>query len=1207
MKKILLITMLALLYGATVNSFAATHNFRQKTESGCIKNADVDNDRGHAFQTYNLPFVENWNTGSFDTQEWTFDNYMANWQMNEYGGTTAPYVRFNYSPRAYDYSSSLVSPPINIQNAENLTLSLDFSFSDYMSTSTEFFKIFVLNGNNNWIELASYTNNTGEIEWQNLTFELGNLQANTTRIRFEASGQDTDRYNNWNIDNIALSAAAGSANFVLEPLAYNFGEVAVGSTSGAAQFTLLNNGSAGGNVTSISITGANLDDFNILNPPTLPLVLNANESINLQLAFSPTQAGARNANMTILTSNSNLNAELSGTGKTETVYNLPFVEDWSSASYETQNWTIDNNPANWQMTEYGGGATTPPYVRFHYGPRIYNYNSSLISPPINIQNAGNLTLSLDFSFVDYMNTATEFFKIFVRNNNNWIELASYTNEGEIEWQTLTFELGNLQGNTTQIRFEASGQDNDRINDWNIDNIVLSAAAGSANFVLEPLAYNFGEVAVGSTSGAAQFTLLNNGSAGGNVTSISITGANLDDFNILNPPTLPLVLNANESINLQLAFSPTQAGARNANMTILTSNSNLNAELSGTGKTETVYNLPFVEDWSSASYETQNWTIDNNPANWQMTEYGGGATTPPYVRFHYGPRIYNYNSSLISPPINIQNAGNLTLSLDFSFVDYMNTATEFFKIFVRNNNNWIELASYTNEGEIEWQTLTFELGNLQGNTTQIRFEASGQDNDRINDWNIDNIVLDGTPMQSFELSPTSADFGQQMTGTISQPQIFVYSNTGIQPVIVSGTSISGSHSGAFILEDTQQYPLTLDPGQNKQLSIKFAPQEAALASAELIVSTSAGNYSASLSGIGFDEFVGTVPFAEDWSSSSFETQQWTFNQNQTNWRIQTNSGNPAPSARFNFSPIVTNYSISLISPRIQVPSSSQSLALSYDLKLSDFQSGGTELFKVYVWNGQTWHQISVVSNSGNTTWQTHIYDISTFIGQEIRLKFEASGENSGYISNWEVDNISLQFIDWPKITVSPTELVQNLLMGSTATEQVVIGNEGTGILTFSTSVVYDAASGSNNWLQITPSQGSVASGGQLPLDVTFNTQGLQGLGANFTASINISSNDPDLPEITVQANLSILLSLDGISITKINVYPVPANEMLYCSGVDEIRKIQFFSSSGQLIFEQMPRGHSTIQINTTPFTNGTYLLKLFPVSGKPIQHQIIITH
>ncbi|MCK9292305.1 MAG: choice-of-anchor D domain-containing protein [Bacteroidales bacterium] len=1147
---------------------------------------------------YSLPFIETWDEGTFEYQEWTFDNYLANWRI--YGSQANEYrAQFMYQPKNLNYTSALLSPLIDIEGVDNLHLSVDFMLSSYMNSGTETFKILILN-DDNWIELESISN-TGNIEWTTLSYDINILQGSTTQIRFEISGEDTDRVNDWNIDNIKLEGGGqGVASFELVPGDYDFGEINTGETSNPATFTLTNNGTAAGTVNTINISGTNAASFSIVNMPALPLTVNANESINLNVVFSPDQAGENTAQLNINTTNGNFMSAITGIGISQTVYNLPFIETWDEGTFDHQDWTFDNFLYNWRISGSGANA---PYAQFMYQPRSYDYSSSLISPMININGFSNLVLSVDFYFSGYMFTGTEHFKIFISDNDNWIELDSFSSTEDIEWETLTYDISSLQGTHTQIRFEAFGEDSDRINNWNVDNIKLEGEGqGIASFELVPGYYDFGEINTGETSNPATFTLTNNGAAAGTVNSINIAGVNAANFSIVNMPVLPLTVNVNESINLNIVFSPDQAGEKIAQLNINTTNGNFMAAITGTGISQTAYSIPFIERWESGTFTHQDWTFDNPLSNWVFRGY---EPETYYAAFMYQPRNYNYSSSLISPVINIEGVADLSLSLDFSLVGYMNSGTENFMIYVLENNDWIELDSYSNTEDIEWTTLTYDLSTLQSSYTQIRFEASGEDTEMINNWNIDNIVLDGTLLYAFAITPESADFGEIMTGTVSEPKTFTYTNTGALDLLINSSAIAGDQADAFILTDSQQYPFLLEVGQSRELTVQFAPQFEGTAHAELLISTEFQDFSSQLTGQGYDEFIATIPFMEDWSSGSFDTQQWVFDQEQTNWRIQANSGNPAPTARFNFSPIANDYSYSLISPRIQIPPNTQRLIVSYDLKLSDFQSEGTEWIKVHIWDGQDWQQINEVPNTGSTAWDTYQFDVSEYVAQETRLRFEATGSNSSMISNWEVDNISLQSIDWPKITVDPTEMIQDLLLGESITEQLTITNEGGSTLSFDATIAYDEPTGGGNWLQLSQQTGDIEAGFSLPIDVTFIAEGIQGMDNMFTAQILISSNDPDQPVVVVQATLSIIVSLNEIQVLHVKVYPNPVKETIYCTGIESIKKIQIFNNLGQSLYEYTTNGEHNHMIDVSAFQSGAYVIHMITESNDQINNTILI--
>jgi hypothetical protein len=145
--------------------------------------------------------------------------------------------------------------------------------------------------------------------------------------------------------------------------------------------------------------------------------------------------------------------------------------------------------------------------------------------------------------------------------------------------------------------------------------------------------------------------------------------------------------------------------------------------------------------------------------------------------------------------------------------------------------------------------------------------------------------------------------------------------------------------------------------------------------------------------------------EDWSSGGFTANEWTFDPAQGNWQISASTGNPAPSARFYWSPSVTNYSNALVSKELSglgMPN----VMFSYDIFLSNFSSATLEEMTVEVWNGSSWVQVANYSNAGgNIAWTTHTHDITAHAqGQQFKVRFRAHGANSFNINWWDLDNI-----------------------------------------------------------------------------------------------------------------------------------------------------------------------------------------------------------
>ncbi|MCK4676902.1 MAG: carboxypeptidase regulatory-like domain-containing protein, partial [Bacteroidales bacterium] len=158
---------------------------------------------------------------------------------------------------------------------------------------------------------------------------------------------------------------------------------------------------------------------------------------------------------------------------------------------------------------------------------------------------------------------------------------------------------------------------------------------------------------------------------------------------------------------------------------------------------------------------------------------------------------------------------------------------------------------------------------------------------------------------------------------------------------------------------------------------------------------------------YDTTVVTMPFFEPWDDGSFETQFWTFDPEPGNWQMDTGFGNPAPSAEFNWSPSILDYSFALVSPEIDATTVTLNVTLSFDLYLSDYGSTGLEYMTVDVWDGTSWIMVDEWANTGSIDWTGMSYDITEYaLGILTQVRFVAHGADSYEINNWDVDNIKV---------------------------------------------------------------------------------------------------------------------------------------------------------------------------------------------------------
>jgi hypothetical protein len=150
----------------------------------------------------------------------------------------------------------------------------------------------------------------------------------------------------------------------------------------------------------------------------------------------------------------------------------------------------------------------------------------------------------------------------------------------------------------------------------------------------------------------------------------------------------------------------------------------------------------------------------------------------------------------------------------------------------------------------------------------------------------------------------------------------------------------------------------------------------------------------------------LPFLESWDQGTFSNHEWSFSPGQGNWNINSTSGNPHPAAYFSSTPVVYNYSYSLISPMLDASAfTCADIWFSFDLKLDDHIATGKEKFDVDVnYTGNWINKAKFTNNTGTTSWATSRLKIDTAMGKVFQVRFRVTGDTSSNIIGWSLDNI-----------------------------------------------------------------------------------------------------------------------------------------------------------------------------------------------------------
>ena len=153
---------------------------------------------------FSLPFEENWDSGSFETQRWTFDPEQNGWEIDIDTGNPPPSARFQTLNTPSNYSYSLISPYFDATCAQgNVILNFDLNMESQNLTGTEMLTVKVWNGKG-WITVDDISNQSLQ-QWQRHHYNItGDALGKVTRLRFTAHGINPEDIDFWQIDNISV-------------------------------------------------------------------------------------------------------------------------------------------------------------------------------------------------------------------------------------------------------------------------------------------------------------------------------------------------------------------------------------------------------------------------------------------------------------------------------------------------------------------------------------------------------------------------------------------------------------------------------------------------------------------------------------------------------------------------------------------------------------------------------------------------------------------------------------------------------------------------------------------------------------------------------------------------------------------------------------------------------------------------------------------
>gem|GEM_PF-3114803 len=622
----------------------------------------------------------------------------------------------------------------------------------------------------------------------------------------------------------------------------------VSGSSSSQVLTISNSGDAALNISNITRSGANAAEFSV---SATSLTINAGQSQDVTVTFSPTSAGSKSASLSIAHDavGTPTSVSLSGTG-TSPVISVPATlasGNILSGSSRTQTLTISNsgdatlnisnitlsgaNAAEFSVsaTSFAINAGQSQDVTVTFAPTSAGSKSASLSiahdavgTPTSVSLSGTGTLavvmaptisvvaSLDLGSTDIGSTTSQ--TLTVSNTGDAaLSVSNITlsgaNAAEFSVSATSFAINAGQSQDVTVTFAptSAGTKSASLSITHdavgTPTSVSLSGTGTAAVVLAPAIsaptfLSLGAVDVGATASQA-LTISNSGDAALNISNITLSGTNAGEFSV---SVTSLTIIAGQSQDVTVTIAPTSTGSKYATLSIQhnASGGDASVALDGTGAT-TVVSVPEISVVASLSFGnvvggesgTQLLTIENNG-----------------------------NASL--------NISNLTLTGQ--------NGTEF-TVSPQSQN--------IPPGQSQDFTVTFTptSAGSKSATLTIQHNASGSDA---------SVSLDGTSTAAIISNPgisvsSTLSFGSQAVGT-SLLQVLTVHSTGDTQLDILNISVSGADAEAFSVSPTR---VSIGAGYSVGVMVTFAPTSPGSKSAWLTIQHNAlgGATRVSINGVG----------------------------------------------------------------------------------------------------------------------------------------------------------------------------------------------------------------------------------------------------------------------------------------------------------------------------------------------------------------------
>ena len=721
----------------------------------------------------------------------------------------------------------------------------------------------------------------------------------------------------------------------------------------------------------------------------------------------------------------------------------------------------------------------------------------------------------------------------------------------------------------------------------LDDISIQINTSDPTIVAIPNSLNYGYVSVGETA----------------TSTVAITGYNLTS-SIIASTSAPFSISSDGTNfgtsatlgstggTLFVKYSPTTAGSSTGAVTLFSGTAAASVSLQGNGlDCGAARTIPYSCTFAAGLPELNCWeTVDIDGdayADDLADHHGEFAFNGTFSSDNDGIAQYVYNTSmaandwLISPSI----ALGINSRASFDYLIASSSYPEIFGVYVIPQGGTYATATaiiaqhtVTNT---DWTTQNIDLSAYDNQTVRIAFHVTSA----ADMWYlaIDNFLVDGDIPPTLTSNVTDIDFGRIRVGTTREEEVILTSTHLNEPITVSTVAPFSVSIDGVNFATTITIPANPAVNVDDIVYVRFAPDSAGAYNEYVTATTSTLSVSIIMKGDAFDcETITEFPFVETFANNSSTRGCWDID--------DANSD----ASTFFFADSVAQYAGDAANTADDWLLSPEIVLTGNQVMMFDFRTptAATGKFTVSAISSDTTIALSELIEATSNAYETQVFDIRNLTGT-YRIGFHCMSD-PGDVS-LEIDNFTIQELDEPSITATPSEMTFNCFLGmdiepTEAQTAQIIGINLTEDITASTAAPFEISIDDETYgTEATITATGLATNATLYVRYNPDSEG------THNGVVNLASGT---------ANATITLNgtaeSDGIeenASRTIAIYPNPASTILNveAEGYDNL---QIVNMVGQVVYSANVTGR--MQISVSGLSSGVYFVRLNNAEGTATQ-------